>query len=836
MAKETRMTQGTIDQAMQLAIQNHQAGRLAEAEKIYRQVLIRQPNHSGALHLLGMIAAQVGQSDVAIELIRRAIAIRPEVAEYHNDLGNALRDKGQLDEATAAYRHALRLKPDYVVAHNNLGHVLRDKGQLDDAIASYRQALRLKPDHARTYKNVGDALCAKESLDEAIAAYREALRLKPDDAETCSNLGNALCAKGLLDEAITAYRQALRLEPGIAETHNNLGNALRDKGQLDEAASAYRDALRLKPDSAKAYSNLGNVLRGKGQLDEAITACRQALRLRPDFAEAHGNLGNALRDKGQLDEATAALHQALHLKPDDAVAHNNLGVVLRDKGLLDEAIAACRQALRLKPDYALAHANLGNALRDQGLLDDAVAAYRQALQLKPDYAEAYSNLGNVLGDKGLLNEAIAAYRQAIALEPDSAAFHSNLVLTLHYHERSDPRMLLAESLQWARQHADLLKQFIPPHTNDRSPGRRLKIGYVSPDFRNHPISCYLLPLLAAHDPAQVEIFCYAQVARPDAITERIRGYAHQWRNIVGMTDAQVAEQINQDRIDILIDLAAHAAGNRLLAFARKPAPVQATYLAYAGTTGLDTIDYRITDPYFDRPDVPDAHYTERSVRLPETLWCYEPVIESRTTPLPAAASGLITFGCLNNFCKITNSTLQVWCGLLAAVPNSRLLLHARIGNHRDRVRQALAGNGLDLHRLEFVDRLPLQQYMEQYHGIDIALDPFPYAGGTTTCDALWMGVPVVTLKGQTAVGRAGFSILMNLGLPELVAHTPPQYAQIAADLAGDLPRLTALRSTLRERMKNSPLMDASRFARNMEAAYRQMWRTWCSSGPQSERS
>ena len=297
---------------------------------------------------------------------------------------------------------------------------------------------------------------------------------------------------------------------------------------------------------------------------------------------------------------------------------------------------------------------------------------------------------------------------------------------------------------------------------------------------------------------------------------------------VGLSDEELAAAVHQDRIDMLVDLTMHMAHNRMLVFARKPAPVQVTYLAYCGTTGLDTIDYRLTDPYLDPPGADEQFYSEQSIRLPETYWCYRPAVDSPPVgPLPALAAGRLTFGCLNNFCKVTEPTLAAWCRLLRVLPDSRLLLHAARGSHRDRVRAILAEQGVSSDRLVFVDGVPILEYLRLYEQIDVALDPFPYGGGSTTCDALWMGVPVVSLAGKTAVGRSGLSILSNIGLPELIASDVDQYVRIAAELAADLPRLAALRATLRERMQKSPLMDAPRFARNVEAAYREMWRRWC---------
>ncbi len=652
------MPESAIQQMMQIALQHHQAGRLTQAESLYRQVLAQQPENADALHLLGVIARQVGRNDIAVDLIGQAIALEPNFPEACSSLGNALRDIGRLDEAIAAYRQAIALKPRYPEAHSNLGMTLKARGSLADAI--------------------------------------------------------------------TAFRQAIAVRPNLPEAHNNLGNALREIGQLGEAIAAFRQALVLKPDLAEAHSNLGNALRDVGQLDEAIAAYRQAIALKPDSPEAHCNLGTALHDSGQLDEATVA------------------------------------------------------------------------------------------------------YRQAIGLKPDLPQAHSNLLYAIHFHPGFDAQAIAEEHRRWNRRYAEPLRKSIRPHANDRNPDRRLRIGYVSPDFREHPVGRFLLPLLTHHDRNRVEVFAYAQVAVPDAMTERLRSCTAGWRNIVGVSDSQAADLIRQDQIDILVDLTMHMAHNRLLVFARKPAPVQVTYLAYCASTGLETIDYRLSDPYLDPPGSEESFYSEKTIRLPRTYWCYQPGI---ATPdinlLPAHEHGHVTFGCLNNFCKVNELTLAAWARILGAVPSSRLLLHAPDGSHRQRVRGRLRQDGIEPDRVRFVGRVSLPDYFRLHHGIDIALDTFPYAGGTTTCDALWMGVPVASVAGKTAVGRAGMSILSNVGLPELVADSEEGYVRIAHNLANDLPRLSKLRSTLRRRMERSPLMDAPRHARDIEAAYGEMWRRWC---------
>ncbi|MGD0390962.1 MAG: tetratricopeptide repeat protein, partial [Tepidisphaeraceae bacterium] len=539
-------------------------------------------------------------------------------------------------------------------------------------------------------------------------------------------------------------------------------------GRLAEAEGIYRQILAQQPEHAVAMQLLGVIAHQLGRNDIAVDLIRRALALRPNYADAHSNLGNALKDKGQLDEAIASYRRAIRLKPDYADAHNNLGNALRVKGQLDEAIAACRQAIRLKPDYAEAYNNLALALTEKGQLDQTIAVCRQVIQFKPDYAEA----------------------------------HSNLVFTLQYHPGYDGRMIHEELRRWNRQHAELLKKFIQPHTNNRDPDRRLRIGYVSPDFRDHVVGQNLLPLLREHDHRQMEIFCYSNVARADALTEQFRRYADVWRSIVELSDSQAADQIRQDGIDILVDLALHTANNRLAVFARKPAPVQATFVGSPGSTGLETIDYRLTDPYLDPPGLNDQFYSETSIRLPDSFWCYDPLVtELAVNALPAQKDGHVTFGCLNNFCKVNEPVLQLWAQVLKTVPRSRFMMLCPEGSHRQALLDLLQREGISPDRIELVARGPRFQYLNLFHRIDVGLDSFPYNGHTTSLDSYWMGVPVITLVGQTVVGRAGLSQLTNLGLPELIAQTSEQYVQIAAALAADLPRLAELRRTLRGRMQ-----------------------------------
>ena len=787
----------TIPQAFEVALQHHQAGRLGEAEALYRRILSIQPNHAGALHLLGVVSRHVGRNDLAVALIRQSIVFDPRNPAAHYNLAEACRAEGRHKDAVAAYHRALELKPDFPEAQFNLGNTLRERGQLGDAVAAYRRAIELRPDY--------------------ITAY--------------NNLGVALKDLGQLNEAVATFRRALELAPECSEMRMNLGVALAEYGQSDEAISEYRQALALKSDSPEAHNNLGNALRERGRLDEAVTAFRRALELRPNFPEAHSNLGNALKDQGQLDEAMTAFHRALALKPDLAEAHSDLGNALWERGQLGESIAAFRRALEIKPDYPEAHSNLGNALRDQGKLDEAMASFHRALQLKPHYPEVHANLGIALAGQALPDEAVSAFRYSVQMEPGNAWAHSNLIYSLNFHPGSDGRLISEEQQRWNRQFSDPLKQFIQPHANNRDPERRLRIGYVSPDFRDHPAGRFILPLFECHAQERFQILGYSGTARPDGMTERLRALTVGWRNTVGVADARLAEMIREDGVDILVDLALHTAGNRLLVFARQPAPVQVAWLGYPGSTGLAGIDYRLTDAQLDPPGEKPPWPDEEPVRLPDCWCCYQPPGDSPDiNELPALSAENVTFGSLNNFGKVNERVWAIWADILEAVEKSQLLMFCPEGSAQGRVRAFFDARGIGTERVEVVGFLPRREYLRLYQRIDLGLDPFPCNGMTTTCDALWMGVPVLTLPGEMPVSRAGLSILSSVGLAELAASSAEDYVRIAAELAGDLPRLAELRATLRPRMQASPLMDARRFARNVEAAYRAMWAHWCAAG------
>lgn len=657
--------------------------------------------------------------------------------------------------------------------------------------------------------------------------YRQVLAAEPANADALCNLGVALSQQGRLDEAIASYQAALRARPEYAEAHFNLGNALRRMGQYLDAAVSYEAALRLQPRQVRFLYNLALVQVELGWLDPALASFQQCVQLQPSFAEAHNHLGNLLQRKGQLAEAVASFEQFRRLQPHDPRALNNLGLALAAQGKYVEATAMLQEALRLKPDYADAHNSLALTLEAQGNIDEALTHWQQALRFRPDFADALNNLGNAYTTQGNLDQAIECFRRALALQPRAAHIHSNLLLTLNYHPACTPATLLSEHQRWAQLHTAPLAMTVAPHTNDRTPGRRLRIGYVSPDFRAHTVAAFVEPLLAAHDHDRFHITAYANVTRPDHVTQRMQQTVDAWRSIIGLNDEDAAALIRADAIDILVDLAGHTAGNRLLLFARRPAPIQVTYFGYPSTTAVPGIDFRISDPYADPPGQTESHYTEQIIRLPEIAWCYQPPAGVEVGPLPADQSGRVTLGCFNNPAKVTDEVIALWARILHALPDARLMLltgQGQLGNQR--VQAAFTRHGIR-GRITWVPRQSPEEYLKLYHAVDLCLDPFPYNGGVTTCDALWMGCPVVALAGHTYAARQGVTLLSNAGLPELAAETPDAYVETAAWLAKDRPKLRRLRGELRCRMQKSPLTDAVRLTRHLEAAYRRMWEAWC---------
>ncbi|HEY3899011.1 MAG TPA: tetratricopeptide repeat protein [Chthoniobacter sp.] len=681
---------------------------------------------------------------------------------------------------------------------------------------------------------------------EAEVVYRQIIAAEPHHSGALLHLGFIANDFGHHDHALEWIHRAIHFQPDNPAAHSALAMTLVRLRRLDEAAAAFRRAIELNPHDAESHNNLGNTLREHGKSSEAVEAYRRALQLKPDFATAYYNLATTLTELAQFDDAIDAYRRALAIQPEHPAAWYNLGIVLRKLERLDEAVAAFRRAVELSPKSSDASFNLAKVLHERGDLDGAIAAYAGAIALEPDSADAHNNLGQLFAETGRIEEALAEYRRAGALVPQCAWMQSNVIFTLLALPGQDVERFIPEELQlWNRRFGHPAKQFASPYLNDRAPERRLRIGYLSPDLRDHVVGRNVKPLFDHHDHHGFEVFCYSGVTKPDALTEGFRRCADQWRDTEGLPDEMLAEMIHCDRIDILVDLSQHTAGNRLPVFAHHPAPIQVSFAGYPGSTGLDAISCRISDRWLesemeDRSSGDSARpnsdlrtpISDRQVFLLDSFWCYDPCgANAVPNDLPANKDGYVTFGSLNSFYKVNPPLLRLWSQVLIMVKNSRLLILSRRGHHREQTLDLLQQEGIDPSRVDFVEPRPRREYLEFYHRVDLVLDTYPYNGHTTSLDALWMGVPVITFVGTRPVSRGGFSQLSNLGLAELAAFSEEEYVRIAARIASDLPRLADLRATLRSRMETSVLMNSRHFARQIEAAYRAMWQQWCRENP-----
>ncbi len=787
-----------FEKAIEIALEQHQAGNFARAEALYLEILRQDPGNVDAIHLLGVLATQGGRPDLAVDLISAAIRKKPDVPIFHYNLAEALHALARTDEAIVEYRRAVELAPDYFEAHNNLANALNEAGNYADAEAACRRAIEINSE-AAPWNNLGNALRGLRRGEEALAAYQTAIEKRPDFAEAINNLAMCLCWLNQLEDGVAKFHQAIRLSPASADLHNNLGTALTHLGRFEEAGASFQTAIDIKPDHAEANNNLGATLRSLSRAGDAIRFFEKAIELKPEFAEAHSNLAAALADVGRKEEALKAADAALALKPRSTKDHYQRANILRELFRIDEGIDAIRQALRLDPDNVASLMALGYALLERGDLDDAMSALRRSIELKPD-----------------------------------AQTHSNVLMTVNYHPGYSPADLLAAHQSWAELHERPHKAKWRSHANDRSPDRKLRVGYVSPDFRGHSVSYFLEPILEHHDRDLFEVYGYAHLTSPDMHTWRLRARIDQWREIASRKPDDTAELVRADKIDILVELAGHTGNNALSVFARKPAPVQINMIGFPSTTGLTAIDYRVTDSLCDPPGLTEAFNTESLLRIDPVFWCYQPPHDvPDVESLPAMTDGVVTFASVNNFTKVTPDVQRLWARMMLAVPNSRLILQtsALASEHaRQTVRNMFAGAGVSPDRLEFRPWSDFHKYVNLLERSDMTLDPFPFNGGTTTCHSLWMGAPVITLAGDRHASRMGLSMMTAIGLPEFIAHTPEEYVQIAVRFANDLPRLAEIRAGMRQRLLASPLLDAAGYTKKLEAAYRQVWHKWCESG------
>jgi predicted O-linked N-acetylglucosamine transferase (SPINDLY family) len=818
-------------------------GDWAQAVDLYQRVLALAPDPLEALEGLGVAALEQEQPARAVEWLTRARRRGADGARLWGLLARAQRESGAPADAIASSEKALAHEPRNAAFWLELARAQLDASRPEAALASAVRAIEIERDSAVAWCMSSRALAALGRLPEALHAVRQALARDPRRGEAHLVEGALLERSAGASAAMTSFAVAALLpETGAAgrEQLERVAALAHTPGAELEAEAALALALAREPGSeteVDAAIALARRARQQQRAASAVVCYEHALRSRVD-ASLRRELAEALWSIGQGERAQAQLLEALEAGP-DVEMYRLLGEWLANDLRFDAGEAAWQRLLAACPEDVVALVNLGVAAQRMGRPSEATRLHRRAIGLRPDLIQPYINLAAASCDQGLLAQANAAHQQALAIEPQRWAVRSNMLVNAHFEAHINPEALLAQHRELGQALSELVGPVRLEHSNARDPERRLRIGYVSPDLNEHPVSHFLEPVLREHDRGAFEIYCYSDVQRPDAVTARLRHYPNVYRACAGVDDEALAERIRADQIDILVDLAGHGLNNRMAVFARKPSPVQVTWLGYFDTTGLTAMDYRIGDVH-SIPSGAERYFVERVVRLPRSATCFLPRQSPEISPPPSASSGRVTFGCFSNPAKINRDTAAVFGRILRGVPGS--VLRLKYHTFRDpgvigRFERWFAEEGIARDRLQFQGFTPLEQYLAAYGEIDIALDPFPYSGETTALHALWMGVPIVCLEGRTVVERLASRVLRVAALDDWVARSIDEYVRIALRLASNPVALAHARHGLRDLLRATPLLDHRGVTRDLEAAYRSMWRTWCASaGSSAERS
>ena len=788
-----------INNAVKSAFENYQSGNFQEAENICKQIVQVESNNINAINLLGLIYYELKQYDSAIHYTKKLISLNPNNSQAYYIIGHSLQEKGETDEAIAHYQKSLQLNPNFVDAYYNLGTIFQDK----------------------------------KRYDEAISCYQKALQLHPTDVDAYYNLGVVLQAKGLHEEAIASFWKALQINPTLDEAYGRIGLALQEKGQFDESISCYRKAVELNPHNLIALYGLGTALTERGDLDNAITYYQKALQINPSHAEGYTNLGIIFQERGELDNAIAYYQKALQINPNLADIYTNLGIIFQERGELDNAIAYYQKALQINPNLANAYSNLGGAFEEKGQLGEAViTCYRKALEINPNLAEAYSQLTYQMQQTCNWQDLDAMtvkldYLTRKALDTGTKPAETPFMSIIRH---ADPSLNLAIAKSWSHdieRAMSKLKVFFPFH--DRKKGKtKIIIGYISDRFRNTATAHLMLSLFGLHNRDEFSVCCYSY-GKDDGSSyrARIEQDCDKFVDISSLSYDAAARCIYEDQVDILVDLKGHTKGSRLAILALHPAPIQVSYLGFAGSTGADFIDYIITDKIVTPKDH-IQYYSEECVYMPH---CY--LVNDHTQPISDKNFNKADFGLPESsfvFCsfnqpyKIDPVIFNVWMEILQQVPESVLWL--LFGNKiaEENLKQEAEARGVISERIIFAKSLPKDEHLSRLKLADLALDTRIVNGHTTTSDALWAGVPVITLQGSHFASRVSSSILSAIGLPDLITHSLEAYEALAVQLAKNPADIQKVRKRVAENRRAEPLFDTPRFVRNLERAYKEMWK------------
>ena len=804
------------------------------AEQMFRTALTAPGDDDAeALNFLGIALQQQKRLKAARTSFRQAMDADPQWADPVYNVAEALADDGRIDEATEQYERCVTLEPDHPIAWRRLLEIHARAGNLAGAATAGLQALRIAPDDDELALVVGRVMAADPTrLPDVLPLLRQAAAGLPENLEAQVLLYKAASIAKESAVAVAAADRAAELAPGDPKVLLERVSVIRQSGYRDRAVDVAVEYVKTFPEDPAGHHELAVALMGIKEFGAAALAAARTVELRPNHARSLMLLGDIFVRMGRSRESVEPLERSAELDPENASTRMLLSVAFESLGRRREAVEQATTLLELDPDHPDAIGWLGTLRVRQGKHSEGKALFETSLARNPGHVMSLCGWGMLAASQADPEGALSFFQRAIAAAPDDPYPCAAGLLGINAHPTLSDASLLNLHLEWARR---LRAQSPAPDRswpNDPDPERRLKIGYMSPDLRAHSVAYFMEPLLAAHDKSAVEVVVYDSAPSTDNISLHIRQTVDHWRRIVGAGDDRVAELIREDRIDILVDLAAHTADSRVDIFARHPAPVQVTYLGYPNTTGLSEIEYRLTDAFADPVGVSDRYHVEKLVRLPSGFLCFNPPAPHPSPgPLPAGTDGPITFASFNAVHKVTESAIRLWSRAMMAVPGSTLLMKAAGSSDtqtRERLLDRFAAESVVADRIRFAERTERYvEHLEMYSGCDIAFDTFPYNGATTTCEALWMGVPVLTLAGTRHAARVSLSILSQVGLTEFAGDTPDEFVRIAATLAADRRRLADLRATLRDRMRASSLMDAKRHAREIESAFRSMWRSWC---------
>ncbi len=816
------------DRHRQKLVQAFQKNRLAEMKSLARIMISEYPRAALGWQALGTATRGVGALHEALPAFQTWVLLSPEDPEAHNNLAIVLWELGRLDEAETSCRAALALRPKFGEAFINLGNVLNSRGVLVQAEEAYRQALAYKPGHTDALCNLANVLVAQGKSAEAETLYRRVIAAQPRHREACNNLANALRNLGRFAEAEKNYRRALEIKPADPLLFVNLGVVLEDQHKNREAMGCYDKALALNPAQIEALYNKGRLLEGEKHLKEAEACYQRVLALRQDHVETHNNLGNLYKAGWRLKDAEDSYRRALALCPDHAQAHSNLAVLLRDTGSQEEALRHAQHAVRLSPDNADNHHNLALIYRDLSRLTEAMASVRACLELEPDHVSAYVIQGTLYREMGYRKESWAACSRALALQPGAQEAASNLLFLMNCMPGYTGEQMCQEAVSLMRQRRS---RVTAPFTewNTVSGSGPLRVGLVSGDLRQHPVGYFMKGILPYLATDHIELIAYHTMSGQDDLSRFIQPYFSQWVPLHELDDEQAARRIHQDAPHVLVDLSGHTAYGRLGVFAWRPAPIQVTWLGYFATTGLPEIDYVLVDPV-SVPVGQEGQFVEKPWYLPETRFCFSPPEDApAVSPLPAMNRGRVTFGCFQNLAKVGEEVMVLWQRILNGLPEAHLRWQCHQFKDQavmDEVARRLQALGIAHEQVTLLAATGRREYLQGHEEVDLILDSFPFTGGTTTCEALWMGVPTLTLTGPTLIACQGASIMAAAGLPGWVVNTSEAYVQRARALVeqpAERHRLAQLRAGLRAQVGASPLFDGQRFARHWAIALRAMW-------------